>query len=217
MSPKTFKLAAVTVAVIAVTGLLVQLATGPSDDPRTDVTARRPPAAAVSSNPWSVAQGPVRSSASLTRSRRALVHAFGFMRGRPERMPSRLRSHVLAVIGAPAGANLEDAQRLRSSTGDMWVVRAGRAACLVRAPKGAVACDTIEDAADRGLILGTVDAPGGAAQRFLVLGVAPDWARAVRLKVGKHARRISVDKNVYALRGKQPILLDGLERAATTS
>ena len=77
-----------------------------------------------------------------------------------------------------------------------------------------MACDAMARVAKHGLSLVVFeppDHPGGPLRDFLVLGAAPDWAEAVRVKVGNKIRRVAVRGNTYALHTEAPITMLRLE------
>ena len=87
--------------------------------------------------------------------------------------------------------------------------------CVIQAGQRSLSCDTTAAVVDRGLGVAMFEAPRRSTQmpqRFLVLGVAPDWARAVWLTVGDEAQRVSIRRNAYALRATAPITFKRLER-----
>ncbi len=107
----------------------------------------------------------------------------------------------------------DQARYVPTDTG-MWVVNGSGVTCIVRARGGAVSCEDRSAVFRSGVTLGTVDLgppPKRKARQFLVLGLVPDWVRAVRVQVGKRTRVVSVAKNSYSLRAPLPILVKRFE------
>jgi hypothetical protein len=144
-----------------------------------------------------------------------LARAFRFLRGRPESMPRELGSQVAQQLGIrPRTLNLAAAQFIWAEGQRLWLVGGGGGICLVQASGGAVACDLAARVAHRGLALGVFDAPSKANARphnFQLLGIAPDWARFVRLSVAGVPRSTPVRHGVYLFRANAPISVKKLE------
>jgi hypothetical protein len=140
--------------------------------------------------------------------------SFALFRGEDEPVPARMSAHIRETIGAPPGAfAFEETQLADSSQGRVWAVSGEGVACLVEAKRGSLACDPAPAFLEDGLVLGVVGPPGSANPHdFTVFGIAPDWARRARLRVGRSVRQLAIHGNVYALRATEPILLLGLER-----
>jgi hypothetical protein len=139
------------------------------------------------------------------------------MRGDSEQMPPHMQILIKETLGAPrrSGFQLNRAQYARTGDGGIWVVTGKNMACLVQAVRGAMACDVMADVIDQGLLLVVYKPPksrGELPSHFLALGLAPDWARAVRLRIGSNTiRNVAVRGNAYALRAERPIRLERLE------
>lgn len=145
-----------------------------------------------------------------------LTRAFRFLRGRRESMPRELGSQVAQKLGIrPRALNLATAQFIWAKGQGLWLVGGGRGGiCLVQASGGGVACDLVARVAHRGLALGVFDAPSKANARphnFQLLGIAPDWARSVRLSVAGSPRSTPVRHDVYLFRANAPISVKKLE------
>jgi hypothetical protein len=126
--------------------------------------------------------------------------SFKLLRTRPEPLPTRLEAKVKATLGAPASLRFENPQYTRSPGGGIWVASAGASTCVIEASHGAVSCNATAKVARRGLMLGVYRVAADRKPRdFLVLGIAPDWARHVRLRVGAAVRVIAVRDNSYAM------------------
>lgn len=152
---------------------------------------------------------------------RTLLRNFSLLRQRPERMPRRLQHKVLTTLDASAGGlKLSDAQYAPTVAGGVWVAYGRRIACIVQAPDGNVGCKPLSMATRRGIVLGIGAPPDGAGNlpdHFLVVGLAPDWAKAVRVRVGESkAQTIPVRKNVYSLQAPELIVVERLERLHKT-
>jgi hypothetical protein len=122
----------------------------------------------------------------------------------------------MITIGAPPGGlQFRAAQYVRTSEGSGWFVSGKNVTCLIQAGKGTVSCDTIASVVDHGLAVVVFRPPrymGGKLRDFFMLGVAPDWAKTVRVKVGNVTRRVAVHENAYALHAGRPIRLERVER-----
>jgi hypothetical protein len=133
--------------------------------------------------------------------------------------------HVMASIRqaqakSSAALRVETSHLVHSTDGGIWVVT-GRlsgkgVACAVQASRAAVSCAPIANIDRNGLALGIVKHPSKPPHVFLVLGIAPDWARSVRAQVGvgknATARTVPVRNNAYAIRAGVPIFVEGLCR-----
>jgi hypothetical protein len=140
-------------------------------------------------------------------------HAFQLLRGRSERMPDSIHDQIARSIGAQPGEfQLEFTHRIPGSQG-LWVVGGDNLTCIAYNGGRQTACDTAVRAASHGLALGiaNVRRPGGRPEGYVVTGLAPDWVRRVRVKVGATKRRVPVENNTYVIRAKQRILLERLE------
>jgi hypothetical protein len=127
------------------------------------------------------------------------------------RMPAALQAKVRASLGVPAGVSFEDAHRLQTSRGALWLTNLRRATCVVQARDGALACDTTAHVARRGLVLNVYAVTrGGRMHDFVLFGLAPDGTRRARLRVGDHRREVVVRGNAYAAGAAGPIALERL-------
>lgn len=149
-------------------------------------------------------------------SRRGERRAFQIMQGRFERMSPRMKGLIETTFGTRhTGLQLDRAQYARTEDGGIWIVDGKNITCLVQASHGALACGTTAEVVDNGLVLGLYAAPERATEstrRFVVLGIAPDWAKVARLKVGSTIRAVAVRGNSYASHAGTPIRLERLER-----
>jgi hypothetical protein len=77
-----------------------------------------------------------------------------------------------------------------------------------------VSCENTAAVIDHGLSLGVFTAPQHPTERphhFLVIGLAPDWAKSAILKIGRSSTRsLSIRKNAYAFHSDFPIFLERL-------
>jgi hypothetical protein len=147
---------------------------------------------------------------------------FAPMRAQAEFMPPRFRHDAKATLGKgqqQLGLQFDRAQYVDTDVGiGIWVVRGKGVTCIFHAITAAAACNTNVDAGRRGLALvvgeGSSPSPGALPLRFLALGIAPDWARAVRLKslASSSKRTAPVVDNAFAIRARGPISLEGLIR-----
>ena len=197
------------VLAVALAALLWLQSSRSSDDapaPRAAATAAQQPA-------WQRLQGAAGAGASVPASRRALRQSFRALRGPSEPLPPRLQTKVKETLGAPANVRFTSTQELRTSRGTVWIASAGAATCLIQASHGAVSCDATAKVARRGLVLGVyATTAAGSAKDFVMLGIAPDWARRARLRVGARTREVAVGGNAYALGAATAIGLDRLVR-----
>jgi hypothetical protein len=138
------------------------------------------------------------------------------MRGRPSVVPARTRVATLATLGKPEALRLrfDSAWYAKTRFGrGIWAVRGRGVVCIVHAVTGAAACNTSTLTARNGVTIVTfrgAPSPNDDSARFLALGMAPDWASAVRLRVGGVSRIIPIADNVYALRAKSPVEVETL-------
>jgi hypothetical protein len=148
-----------------------------------------------------------------TRTTRAsLRRAIGAARGTPGAVPRALRQKVLASLGAPAGVAFEDAHRIETSHGAVWLTHLRRATCMIRARDGSLACDATARVTRRGLLLGVYAVSHGRPRDFVLIGIAPDWAHRARLRIDRRTREVAVRSNTYATGAAHPIQLDRLLR-----
>jgi hypothetical protein len=208
MSSRTSRAAAVLALAVALvaTGAVWRLVSGAGEASDTTRSVVAAPHAGI----WRRLQ----SGPSATVARRAERRRFRLMRGPVEAMPMSLQTRVKAVLGAPSSARFARTQLAQTHAGGVWVVELEKATCLVQAGSGAAACDSTAGFVRRGIVLGLFEPPtpaGGPPRGFLVLGIAPDWARTVALGVGNRVRRVRVHGNVYELRASKPITFQRLK------
>jgi hypothetical protein len=134
-------------------------------------------------------------------------------------MPQFTRRDVVEILGGNQQLHLrfQHAQHLQTSAGiPIWVVRGTNIVCIVRANKVAVGCGTRLDAERHGLTLEVyrlAPPPKRDPTRFIALGLAPDWAKAVRIRIGGHGRRtVPILGNTFSLAAAGPIFVERLVR-----
>jgi len=130
-------------------------------------------------------------------------------------MSSNLRRVAnITVGGAQLGLRFDQAQFIRTEGGvGVWLVKGNKVACIFEAESVVGACNTGLDIARNGLILVTsreYPPRGQLPEHFLGVGIAPNWAKAVRLRVGPQREIIPVANNVYSLQARDPINLEEL-------
>jgi hypothetical protein len=195
---------AMVVAAVAAAGVLSACGTQ-------ERTAGEPPPPAAQ-KPWDR----LREDAHDTEAGR-LAGSFALLRGRPEGMPAPLLRKVAKTLGAqPEELQPQAAQHARTHDGAVWVLANRRAVCLARAADGSVACEQADLVRRRGMALGTGGRPDPATGKppfFLVYGLVPDGARAVRLRIGgKRSATVRVRRNVYSLRAREIAVVERLVR-----
>jgi hypothetical protein len=197
------------VSLLLVAGILLAYAGG--DD---SSSAARPPSALNAH--WA---GLVHAGEEQLRTARGQSWPFDGFRGKGEEMPERMRRSVAETLGGaqPLHLRFEHVYRVRTTTGvRVWVVRGRGVVCIVRDVKASVACDTDVNAAHRGLVLGVYKVgppPQRKPTQFLMLGIAPDSVRAVRVKIkGAAPRMARVVENTFSLRSKSPIAVEAMIR-----
>ena len=146
-----------------------------------------------------------------------LKASFAILDSQPIAVPTSLLSRAESTLGAPKGtlASLE-ARYAGTSDGKFWILFDASVVCLIQDGKGAIACGSIADVLANGLALGVFDPPKEERKRptnFLVLGLAPNWASEVRLRVGRdrHAR-VPIQGNVYSQAAPVPVTIEELAR-----
>jgi hypothetical protein len=132
---------------------------------------------------------------------------FGILRGSPERLPTKIRVTVQTFFkGSAGGLHLRSAQLAPTGEGGAWVVSGKGIVCLLPESLPALQCNLLSEALAQGVSIGIHRSRAVARRRFVVLGIAPDWASAVLMRVGKQTRRVRVRHNAYAARASSPIL-----------
>lgn len=150
----------------------------------------------------------VKSSKQLTSK---WFRSFAIARSHPEILNPRVSSDIEKTLGVEPGT-FRDPQYVHTRMGGMWLVWARGSACILDSRSGAVSCATLKSVIREGLPLGIAEKTEGGARSYELLGVAPDWAKAIRLKVGEEHRRTLIHRNAYSYRADSRILLERLER-----
>jgi hypothetical protein len=145
---------------------------------------------------------------------------FSALRGKGTAMPPYLRRVTRETLGRGhqvLNLRFQRAQYAKTALGfGIWVLRGEGITCMLHASATLVACNAIATVARHGLkMVGgddpTPPPPGALPDRFLAFGIAPDWARAVRVRiVGGASKTIPIDDNTYALRAGAPINVEKL-------
>lgn len=137
--------------------------------------------------------------------------SFAIARSRPETLNPRIGRDIEKTLGVDPDT-FHDPQYAHTQEGGMWLVWARGSACILHAGSGAVSCATLGTVVREGLPLGMAKRLDGRTRVYELLGIAPDWAKAVRLKVGKRIRRALIHHNAYSYRANSRILIEELER-----
>jgi hypothetical protein len=152
------------------------------------------------------------------RSRVAQLGAYRALRGPEEKAPSYVEASIRQGLGKSHGSfRAESSHLVHTTAGGIWVVTGrvsgGSVGCVVQASRAAVSCAPAVEMARNGLALGIVKHPSRPPHTFLVLGIAPDWVRTVRAKIGAGTdaaiRAVAVRGNAYAMSAHVPILIEG--------
>lgn len=125
----------------------------------------------------------------------------------PRRLVTSLRSLREAWINT---LWLGSAKHVGPQKRGLWVVNGKSVTCIIQAANGAVSCTEPANFLKRGLILGTFAAvrlPTESPHKFFAWGIAPDWMRGVRLRVGHKFQRVAAQRNFYSLSAPSPIFL----------
>lgn len=147
----------------------------------------------------------------------AQLNAFAILRGPSEHMPHRLRVHIREMAGTEIAGSLQlgNAQLMHIKNSRIWLIPGKHFACIAQSGQGSLACASAPNFVRHGVVLGIFEPPKEPEQRlkqFAVLGIAPDWAKYARMKVGRNPiRNVSVSENVYALNANSPIQVQALE------
>jgi hypothetical protein len=135
---------------------------------------------------------------------------------RDGRMPPELRSALTAALDdRGAGLRFGKAIPVPTPHARLWMVDGGGITCIVQERGKALSCIASAVFAKKGLAIGVFDPPSrpdGRLSGFLVLGVAPEWAEKVRLKIEGTVREIPTRQNAYSYEADRPITVEGFER-----
>ena len=131
------------------------------------------------------------------------------------RMPPGLQSALITALGnRSAGLRFGEAVPVPTRNGRLWLVAGGGITCIVQEQGEALSCLASGAFVKKGLAVGMFKPPSqpdGRPTEFLVLGVAPDRAEKVRLKVAGTMRGISTHQNAYSYEADRPITVEGFE------
>jgi hypothetical protein len=194
----------VVAALIVVTWLVTNQSTG-GQAVSAGQSADRPP------HSW-YAELAERASTSNTLGREKLP--FAVLSGPPVTMPERLRQVAQRTLGRGQkrlGLHFDTAHHLHTVAGiGIWAVRGAGVTCLFHDQAILAACDTNTSIAHKGLtMVGGRPSPNATHSlpaSFLALGIAPDWAKAVRLGViGRRSRVVRISHNTFVFRAAGPI------------
>lgn len=145
---------------------------------------------------------------------------FKFMQARADAMPEQMRRAIAVSVGGVSalGLRFDHAHFLPTATGGgVWVTEGDGVTCMSSAASGATSCDTSLHAWRKGLPLEVcrpTASPRDLPTDCLALGIVPNGARAVRVRIG-HATRVRVVQaleGTYALRAPVPIDVVGMVR-----
>lgn len=143
---------------------------------------------------------------------------FSFMRGKLNVMPETMRHAISTSVGGVSQLGLQFRRSQLMPTGigiAIWVTEGDGVTCISIAKDGSTSCDTSLHAWRQGLPLEVFSpgtSPSDPPTNFLVLGVVPNWANAVRVRIGNQSRRLQAPQGVYALRADSPIRIVGMLR-----
>jgi len=119
-------------------------------------------------------------------------------------VPRRTRLAVAETLGGQAGIDalgleFDSAHQLRTPSGfTLWMVPGRGVMCLIRMERVATTCSTKRNAIRRGLLLQTHRTSATANEpAFSTIGVMPDWATAVSLRVGSVPVTIPIMANAF--------------------
>jgi hypothetical protein len=129
----------------------------------------------------------------------------------PEPMPPAMRRKVHETIGPSRilGLDFDHAQLVQTQIGiGIWIAEGRGVTCAFRDGVGSSICQTSVQARRRGLLLETYRAgkdPAAPPTHFVVLGIAPNWAHAARVKIGGRPSVHPIVNHAYAMRAHEPI------------
>jgi hypothetical protein len=148
---------------------------------------------------------------------RAQRRNFEILRGAGEKAPAGVLASIRQGLGRSHGAfHPDSAHFVHAADESLWIVSGdvmGQSTmCLVQAGPGAMSCAPSPESVQVGIALGTVnnpDHPNASDFGFLTIGIAPDWVRAVKVRVaGRPNQMIPVVHNTYSMRANAPILVE---------
>lgn len=149
-----------------------------------------------------------------------LAQAFSAFRGQPEPFPASLQGRLtdMADKSIDNSASFKEAQYVHSAAGGLWLVPSRHIVCAIQVASETTACTSSKSFLLHGMVVGTFDPPEQSRRHphnFAVMGIAPKWARSVRIRIGQgRARKIglSAKTGTYAARAPRPIHVLALSR-----
>jgi hypothetical protein len=131
-------------------------------------------------------------------------------------MSAKLRRRAREVGGGRRlGLRFDLAQRLRSPIGDFWVVAGGKGiVCLFIGDVTSGVCGHIAAAIEDGMVLEVYKQvpPHGRLYDFRAVGIAPDRAAEVSVRVSGRELSLPVVENAFGHRADHPIRISDLVR-----
>jgi hypothetical protein len=157
---------------------------------------------------------PYRSSANAVEA--GQQRAFQILRLNEETAPRYIETSVLGAVKDPQAFHIHGSHFVQTAGGGIWVVTGANSqtsqTCLIQANTGTTACAPTSVSTRIGLTLGVVrrvSGRAGSARLFLILGIAPDWVRSVKVTtLGGSAHILPVNSNSYSMQASAPILLE---------
>jgi hypothetical protein len=143
---------------------------------------------------------------------------YSHLRGEGREMPPKMRHATSKTLrkSGPLKLRFDQSQYVVTPAGvGLWVVRGRGVTCMFIDKTAAVSCATTAQVERRGLLLEvyrTGPPPRAKPTHFLALGIAPDWARAVRATIDGEPKTIPIVDNAYAQRAETPIKIQPLTR-----
>ena len=148
----------------------------------------------------------------LRQAKAAHYRVYTSLRNPGTELPPAVLSHLRQIPMSRLSMDIEHAHLLRTELGALWVVIGDETTCLVQAGDGALSCFPTATALHTGVTLGTSDsgARPSSPHRFLSLGIAPDWVKTVRMRVGNSIHVVPVVRNSYAAQANVPVLVQAM-------
>lgn len=150
---------------------------------------------------------------SSNRVRTQNIWPFTALHGRTRTVPISFRRTAIETLGGyqHLGLRFDRAYLLETPIGvGLWVVRGNGATCIFESKQGSASCapDAVVERKGLELVIGRGKAAAlnGLPDHFLAVGIAPNWASSVRLRVlGGRSMSVAVVENAYGLRARAPI------------
>lgn len=140
---------------------------------------------------------------------------FAVFRSQPERMPRKLKAHVLVMFQPRLNAmQFALAQYAPWDEGGVWLVPSHSIVCIIQAGQGSGSCALGRTVARQGLaILARNDRRSVRGKpRYELVGVAPDDIKGMAITVGRERRVLPVSGNTYGLYARRLLLITGAIR-----